>query len=103
MVDNSYQSAITEKDGNSFVVTLYDINQYSIYDQDNLYYLEPKIFDLIQNIDNKLSIYGLEVFASDFGHSDSTYQLIITKKGYVLTYSKDRYEEDGTPLAKKKW
>jgi hypothetical protein len=44
-------------------------------------YIEPKIFQIIENISSQLKEYDLYVSNADFGFSDATYELVISKIG----------------------
>ncbi len=93
-IDSSLISACISKDDNSFIIDFYDKNSDNMYDSPPLYYLEPKIFDLISNVNDKLGMYGLEVFYSDFGETDCFYELVITKKGNKPKMNPDRFSTD---------
>lgn len=94
MVDNSLQSSIIEKDPNSFVVTFFNKKAEFPMDLPVLHYVEPKIFDLISHVNDKLGMYGLEVYFSDFGENDAYYELVITKKGNKPPVNPQRYTMD---------
>lgn len=98
-VDNCLQSSIIEKDPNSFVITFFEEAR-SVFDQKVLYYLEPKIFSLIEEVSEKLGIYDLYISYSDFGESDLYYELVVTKKGSTPTKKIKKY--DRTKLYKMK-
>jgi hypothetical protein len=85
-IEGSQHSSIIEYDKNSFIIELLNPNNFG----DGLYYLEPKIFSLIEDVNNQLSKFGLKVFASDFGSTDAYYELVITKIGNELTYKKSK-------------
>jgi hypothetical protein len=44
-----------------------------------LHYIEPKVFELISDVNSQLNQYGLKVYTSDFGSTDAYYELVITK------------------------
>jgi hypothetical protein len=94
MVDNSLQSSIIEKDPNSFVVTFYNKKAEFPMNLPVLHYLEPKIIELIGHVNDKLGLYGLEVYFSDFGENDAYYELVITKKGNKPPVNPQRYIMD---------
>ena len=62
---------------NSFII-IFDKDRVGD-DSDLLYYLEPRIFDMIKSISSQLTAYGLTVYSSDFGTTDSEYELVISK------------------------
>ena len=97
MVDNYNASSIIQKDPNSFIVTFYNKNIDPPMDLPVLHYIEPKIFDLISHVNDKLGMYGLEVYFSDFGENDAYYELVITKKGNKPAVNPQRYfiDEEG--------
>jgi UDP-N-acetylglucosamine 4,6-dehydratase len=74
-----HESLISE-DENSFIIEIVD-NEYSIFDSPSLTYVEPKIFQIIENISSQLKEYDLYVSNADFGYSDTTYELVISKIG----------------------
>lgn len=80
-VDNSLQSSLIEHDINSFVI-IFSENGDNLHDLGVLYYLEPKIWKLIEDVDSQLRAYDLYVAASDFGSSDIYYELVISKVGH---------------------
>lgn len=92
IVDSSSQSGIIRYDMESFIIDMYLDNWYD--SSSTLYYLEPKIFELISQVNSQLKQYGLEVFFSDFGQNDSIYELVITKIGNKPTVWADRYYID---------
>ena len=77
---NSKNSSLLKdkKDDKSFIIEL--VNKKS--SDDVLYYLEPKIWNLISNISNKLESYNLYVSGSDFGESDTQYEIVISEIGH---------------------
>lgn len=79
--DSSTQSGLILPDPNSFIVVLYQKDNESRTSSIGVYFLEPKIFDLISSISDRLITYGLEVSHNDFGSSDSLYELVISKIG----------------------
>ena len=96
-LDNSLNSSIILRDRNSFVVTLYNKNIDFPSQLPVLHYLEPKIFDLIGHVNDKLGMYDLEVYFSDFGEHDAYYEIVITKKGNKPPVNPQRYiiDENG--------
>lgn len=96
-LDNSLNSAIIQRDRNSFVVTLWNKNIDFPSQMPVLYYIEPKIHDLIGHINDKLGMYGLEVYFQDFGETDAYYEIVITKKGNKPPVNPHRYiiDENG--------
>ncbi len=87
-VEDSFDSSIIIYDDESFIVTLCHKDSEILYNEITLYYLEPKIFSLIEDVNNQLSRFGLKVFASDFGSTDIYYELVITKIGNEPRYKK---------------
>lgn len=75
---NSNHSSKTKGDDKSFVIELVKSKR----DFETLYYLEPKIWKLIQNVSSKLESHGLYVSSSDFGETDSQYELVISEIGH---------------------
>ena len=82
-VEDSLQSSLIEQDDNCFVIELYDKTINFPSDMPVLHYIEPKVFELISDIDSQLKQYGLKVYTSDFGPSDAYYELVITKINYT--------------------
>ena len=78
-VEDSLQSSLIEQDDNCFVIELYDKTINFPSDMSVLHYIEPKVFELISDIDSQLKQYGLKVYTSDFGSSDAYYELVVTK------------------------
>lgn len=93
-VEDSLQSGIIEPDDKSFIIEFYDSEIEFPMDLPALYYVEPKIHDLIRDIDSQLKKYGLEVFYSDFGQNDAYYELVITEIGNKPKLNRHRYRED---------
>jgi len=107
-VENSYQSTILDistnpslthkdmksADRDSFIITFYDKTSEWPSQLKVLHYVEPKIFNLISHVNDKLSQYGLEVYFNDFGENDAYYELLITKKGNKPALNKQRYIVD---------
>lgn len=79
-IENSNQSSLIEDDNNSFIITFQ--GEGDMFSADVLYYLEPKIFGLISDINSQLRPYDLYVSDSDFGHADIYYELVISKIGH---------------------
>jgi hypothetical protein len=88
-VDSSIQSSLIIPDEESFVITFAE-NGETLLDLPVLYYLEPKIFNLIDLVDSQLNPYGLYVSASDFGEMDCYYEIVVSKIGHKPKY-KSRY------------
>lgn len=89
-VDNSLQSSIVEKDDNCFIVTF---NHKDIDFPRNLpvlHYIEPRIYELIKDVDSQLRRFGLYLYTYDFGENDSYYELVISKIGHKPTDIKGR-------------
>jgi hypothetical protein len=82
-VEDSLQSSLIEKDDNCFIVTF---NQKDInfpIDLPVLHYVEPKIFELINDVNAHLKEFNLYVYTSDFGQTDAYYELVISKIGHT--------------------
>ena len=77
---DSHHSSLISEDENSFIIEIMD-KEYSIFDSPIITYIEPKIFQIIENIDSQLKEYDLYVSNADFGFSDATYELVISKIG----------------------
>ena len=80
-IDNSLQSSLIEPDENSFVIFFSEKGD-TLHDLGVLYYLEPKIWQLIEAVDSQLRAYDLYVSASDFGEFDIYYELVVSKVGH---------------------
>jgi hypothetical protein len=78
-VENSLQSALIEEDDNCFIIELYDKTIDFPNEMPVLHYIEPKVFDLISDVNEQLKPYELKVYTSDFGSTDAYYELVITK------------------------
>lgn len=90
-IEGSLHSSIIQPDSMSFIIEITN------NDGSNLYYLEPKIFDITTDIDSQLKRFGLEIFYSDFGKTDTSYELVITKIGNKPKFISSRYDQDGNP------
>lgn len=88
---NSNMSAIILDSPNSFVIELFGKGEFPSQ-LPNLYYLEPKIHNLIGHINDQLGRFGLEVYFSDFGQNDAYYEIVITKKGNKPRMNPDKFE-----------
>lgn len=82
-VENSLQSALIEEDDNCFIIELYDKTIDFPSDMPVLHYIEPKVFELISDVNEQLKSYGLKVYTSDFGQTDAYYELVISKIGHT--------------------
>lgn len=91
LVENSLQSSIIEPDMKSFIISIYSNGT------DKLYYIEPKIFGIITDIDSQLKSMGFEIFYSDFGQTDAWYELVVTEIGNKPKFISSRYDQDGNP------
>ena len=80
-IENSNQSSLITPDYNSFIITFSQDGE-SMWDLPVLHYLEPKIFNLIGDVNSQLRAYDLYVSDSDFGHTDAYYELVISKIGH---------------------
>jgi hypothetical protein len=88
-VDSSIQSSLIVPDEDSFIITFAESGE-TLHDLPVLYYLEPKIFNLIDLVDSQLNPYGLYISASDFGEMDCYYEIVVSKIGQTPEY-KNRY------------
>lgn len=79
-VYNSVDSHLlkNEVSDNKFLIELINKGDNSIYK--NLHFLEPKIFEILEHVSNKLELYGLQIIDSDFGETDASYEIIIGEK-----------------------
>lgn len=80
-VEDSLQSSLIEKDENCFIVVFNQIGIDFPSDLPDLYYVEPKIFELISDVNEHLKEFNLCVYTSDFGESDPYYEIVITRIG----------------------
>jgi hypothetical protein len=96
-VENSLQSSLIEEDNKSFVVILFTSGD--MWHLPVLHYLEPKIFNIIQDIDSQLRAYDLYVSDSDFGESDAYYELVISKVNHKPEKIKRWTYENSTATA----
>ena len=94
-IENTSQSAIIEVDLSSFIIELFDSSIDFPHDLPVLHYIEPKINELISDIDSQLKKYGLEVFYSDFGMNDAYYEIVVTEIGHKPEFHFHRYDEEG--------
>lgn len=88
-IDSSLQSSLIHQDNKSFVITFSEKGE-SFFDLNVLYYLEPKIWELIRQIDSQLRSHDLYISASDFGESDIYYELVVSELGHTPKY-KEKY------------
>jgi len=79
-IESSNQSSLITPDDNSFIVTFQQ--EGDTLSIPPLYYIEPKIWELIGDVNSQLRPYGLYVSDSDFGQSDVYYELVISKIGH---------------------
>jgi hypothetical protein len=79
-IESSNQSSLITPDDNSFIVTFQQ--EGDTLSITPLYYIEPKIWGLIGDVNSQLRPYGLYVSDSDFGQSDVYYELVISKIGH---------------------
>ena len=82
-VEDSLQSSLIEKDDNCFIVCFNHKGIDFPYELPILHYIEPKIFELIEDVNLHLAAYGLHIYASDFGQSDAYYELVVSKIGHT--------------------
>jgi hypothetical protein len=81
-IDDSLQSSLIEKDDNCFIIVFNQSGYDSMIDLPVLHYVEPKIFELIGDVDEHLKEFNLYVYTSDFGQTDAYYELVISKIGH---------------------
>jgi hypothetical protein len=81
-VEDSSHSFLIEKDDNCFII-LFNESGYEYHNLPVLHYLEPKIFELIEDVNAHLKQFNLYVYASDFGESDAYYELVVSKIGHT--------------------
>lgn len=86
-VDNSLQSSLIFQDTHSFTIFLQEKDHYKV-----LYYLEPKIFRLIEMISSQLREWDLYISAADFGENDTIYELVVSKVEHTPEY-RPRYKK----------
>jgi hypothetical protein len=79
-IEPSSRSSLIKKDDKSFCIVL-DEGGYGELGK-SVDYLEPQIFDWIETLDARLSLYGLYVSDSDYGHTDSEYEIVISFLGH---------------------
>lgn len=81
-VEDSLQSSLVKKDDNCFIV-VFNHKDIDLPSQlPVLHYVEPKIFELIRDVDAHLKEFNLYVYSSDFGENDAYYELVISKIGH---------------------
>lgn len=90
-VESSLQSSLIYDDVNSFVVCFNEKIENDEF-PNVLYYLEPKIFNLIESINSQLKEFNLYISASDFGQTDAFYELVITRIGTTPVF-RPRYQK----------
>jgi hypothetical protein len=78
-IEDSLNSSIIIPNPNSFIATFNHKDFEIVYNEIVLYYLEPRIYRLIEDVDSQLRKHRLKVFSSDFGSTDCLYELVITK------------------------
>jgi hypothetical protein len=92
-IESPLQSSLIDtNDNNSFIITFSQDSE-SLLDLPVLYYIEPKIFELISYVNSQLGAYGLYISESDFGQSDCNYELVVSKIGHKPK-NKKRYNEN---------
>ncbi len=82
-VEESLQSSLIEKDDNCFIIVFNESGYDSMIDLPVLHYIEPKIFELIGDVNEHLKEFNLYVYTSDFGQTDAYYELVISKIGHT--------------------
>lgn len=82
-VEDSLQSSLIERDDNCFIVVFNQIGIDFPSDLPVLHYVEPKIFELIGDVNEHLKEFNLYVYTSDFGENDAYYELVISKIGHT--------------------
>lgn len=66
---------------NSFTVEI-DQDLEDSWNKEPIHYIEPKIWNIIKDINVMLSSLGYQVVYNDFGPADTSYELIITDSSY---------------------
>lgn len=90
-VEDSSQSSLVEKDDNCFIVVFNHKDVDFPSDLPVLHYVEPKIFELINDVNEHLKEFNLYVYSSDFGISDAYYELVISKIGHTPKDTEKRW------------
>jgi hypothetical protein len=90
-VESSHQSSLIFPDDKSFIVTFATSGE-TFFDLPVLHYLEPGIFNLIEDVNSQLFSHDLYVSASDFGETDCYYELVISKIGHTPKF-RERYSK----------
>ncbi len=90
-VESSHQSSLIFPDDKSFIVTFATPGE-TFFDLPVLHYLEPGIFNLIEDVNSQLFSHDLYVSASDFGETDCYYELVISKIGHTPKF-RERYSK----------
>jgi len=79
-VENSLQSSLIKPDKNCFVIILNEKDkEYPL----SIHWVEPKIFELVKDVDSHLRAFGLYVCANDFSESDAYYEIVVSKIGHT--------------------
>jgi hypothetical protein len=81
-VEDCSESSLVENDSNCFVVIFNESLIDYPTDLPALYYVEPRIFSLINDVNDQLKQFGLYIYTSDFGQNDAYYELVISKIGH---------------------
>ena len=82
-VEDSLQSSLIQRDENCFIVVFNQIGIDFPNDLPVLHNVEPKIFELIRDVNEHLKEFNLYVYTSDFGQTDAYYELVISKIGHT--------------------
>lgn len=90
-VEDSSQSSLVEKDDNCFIVVFNHKDIDFPSDLPVLHYVEPKIFELINDVNEHLKEFNLYVYSSDFGISDAYYELVISKMEHTPKDTEKRW------------
>ncbi len=90
-MESSHQSSLIFPDDKSFIVTFATPGE-TFFDLPVLHYLEPGIFNLIEDVNSQLFSHDLYVSASDFGETDCYYELVISKIGHTPKF-RERYSK----------
>lgn len=55
------------------------------WDKKTIYYIEPKIWDYIQECNVRLGYLGYKIIYNDYGSADWSYELVVCDKDYKLS------------------
>lgn len=80
----SDESQLIKPSENAFII-YFESEGTSIFDKKTLYDFERYLQSSIEEIGNRLSEYGLTIYTTDFGLTDSEYEIVICKKDKIDT------------------